>query len=284
MGPRARYQSARTISRHAGCGPAHDRRWPPGLDRQHLVDREHAGAPRHSHYGASKAGLNQLTRVLAVELAPHRIRVNAILPGVIATPARHGSLASPAARAEMDARSRASRCSVSRVQLEDIVHLAVFLLSDALLLIPPVDCSQPTAASRSAWPATRPAEWGCRRSMERPADATCGRTAGGPMATRRSARARQTASLTAPFPRLPPDPLRHQSEPPNSPASLCALAQHLSVLLVQHVGHRVQHTPAQLLVELIEHLPGPRRPPPDATLRVSHRQHRWRLRHRPAAG
>ena len=36
-------------------------------------------------YSAAKAGLNQLTRSLAVELCPHRIRVNAIEPGWIDT-------------------------------------------------------------------------------------------------------------------------------------------------------------------------------------------------------
>src|SRR4029077_5277478 len=41
--------------------------------------------PGVAHYGASKAALNQLTAVAAVELAPHGIRVNAILPGVIGT-------------------------------------------------------------------------------------------------------------------------------------------------------------------------------------------------------
>ncbi|MCA1647049.1 MAG: SDR family oxidoreductase [Chloroflexi bacterium] len=36
-----------------------------------------------SHYTGSKAAVNMLTHVLAIELGPHRIRVNAIAPGLI---------------------------------------------------------------------------------------------------------------------------------------------------------------------------------------------------------
>ncbi|CAN5582360.1 SDR family oxidoreductase [soil metagenome] len=39
------------------------------------------GAPRQGHYAASKAGVLGLMRSLAVELARHQIRVNALLPG-----------------------------------------------------------------------------------------------------------------------------------------------------------------------------------------------------------
>lgn len=42
-------------------------------------------------YGAAKAGLNHMTRSIAVELAPHRINVNAIEPGWIDTPGEHAS-------------------------------------------------------------------------------------------------------------------------------------------------------------------------------------------------
>jgi NAD(P)-dependent dehydrogenase (short-subunit alcohol dehydrogenase family) len=37
-------------------------------------------------YAASKAGINALTRVSAAELAPHRVNVNAVAPGVTRTP------------------------------------------------------------------------------------------------------------------------------------------------------------------------------------------------------
>jgi NAD(P)-dependent dehydrogenase (short-subunit alcohol dehydrogenase family) len=43
-------------------------------------------APRHSAYGAAKAGLMSLVRTGAVELGPFGIRVNAVAPGVVWTP------------------------------------------------------------------------------------------------------------------------------------------------------------------------------------------------------
>lgn len=42
--------------------------------------------PNHAAYGVSKAGLINLVRTMAVEWAPHNIRVNAIAPGSISTP------------------------------------------------------------------------------------------------------------------------------------------------------------------------------------------------------
>lgn len=41
----------------------------------------HKAAPMISHYAASKAALEHLTRCWALELAPYRIRVNAVAPG-----------------------------------------------------------------------------------------------------------------------------------------------------------------------------------------------------------
>ena len=56
----------------------------PKLTRDALV--AHVRAFRgHDHYGFSKAALNALTRVLAAELAPRQIRVNATDPGWVRT-------------------------------------------------------------------------------------------------------------------------------------------------------------------------------------------------------
>lgn len=50
------------------------------------------GQARSEHYGASKGGVNAMIRGLAVELARHRIRANAVIPGWIETPMTDGVL------------------------------------------------------------------------------------------------------------------------------------------------------------------------------------------------
>jgi len=52
-------------------------------------------APSYAVYAACKAGLNNFTRTLAVELAEHRIRVNAIAPDMTDTPGIRGNRAGP---------------------------------------------------------------------------------------------------------------------------------------------------------------------------------------------
>jgi 3-oxoacyl-[acyl-carrier protein] reductase len=50
------------------------------------------GFPGRSAYAASKAGVHHLTRVMALDLAPHRIRVNCVAPGYVRTDLVQGLL------------------------------------------------------------------------------------------------------------------------------------------------------------------------------------------------
>jgi len=52
-------------------------------------------APGYAVYAACKAGINNLTRTLAVELSDHGIRVNAIAPDYTVTPGLRGNIAGP---------------------------------------------------------------------------------------------------------------------------------------------------------------------------------------------
>jgi NAD(P)-dependent dehydrogenase (short-subunit alcohol dehydrogenase family) len=56
--------------------------------------------PDHSAYDTSKGAVRTMVRSLCVALAPHQIRVNALAPGLIATPLTQGAL-TPAAMAWM---------------------------------------------------------------------------------------------------------------------------------------------------------------------------------------
>jgi NAD(P)-dependent dehydrogenase (short-subunit alcohol dehydrogenase family) len=83
------------------------------------------GSPRGVHYVASKGGVVSMTRQMALELAPYKIRVNAIAPGLTDTAQpRHGS--SEDEIAEMARQNPLGRIA----QPEDIARAAVFLASD----------------------------------------------------------------------------------------------------------------------------------------------------------
>jgi len=78
------------------------------------------------HYAAAKAGLVGLTRSLAVEFAPDRIRVNAILPGFYDTDMAREHV-SAERRAEVTRRTPAGRWG----EPEELVGPVVFLASAA---------------------------------------------------------------------------------------------------------------------------------------------------------
>ena len=80
---------------------------------------------RGVHYSASKGGVVSLTRAMALELAPWKIRVNAIAPGLTDTAQpRYGST-------EEELAARAAAMPLGRMgQPEDIANVAVFLASE----------------------------------------------------------------------------------------------------------------------------------------------------------
>jgi NAD(P)-dependent dehydrogenase (short-subunit alcohol dehydrogenase family) len=87
------------------------------------------GAPERSVYGISKAALVGMTRMLAVEWAPHGIRVNAIAPGrlVTASPSRAGKGADPAYMEAMLKRTPLQR----QATVEEVAATVAYLASPA---------------------------------------------------------------------------------------------------------------------------------------------------------
>ncbi len=83
--------------------------------------------PNQVPYVVSKGGINQLTKVMALALAPHRIRVNAVGPGTILT-----ELAKTAVLGNREAeRKILSRTPMGRMgEPEEIGKVAAFLASD----------------------------------------------------------------------------------------------------------------------------------------------------------
>jgi gluconate 5-dehydrogenase len=78
-------------------------------------------------YAAAKGGVRQLTRGMAVELAPHNIQVNAIAPGYFATEMNRALIDNAEFNAWVCKRTPAGRWG----QPEELAGLAVFLASSA---------------------------------------------------------------------------------------------------------------------------------------------------------
>lgn len=87
-------------------------------------------------YSVTKGGINQFTRELAIEWAPHGIRVNAILPAQILTPALKRIFSSSGLNANRTRERMLAGIPLNRFgEPEDIAKAAVFLASDAAAFI-----------------------------------------------------------------------------------------------------------------------------------------------------
>lgn len=91
--------------------------------------RQAIAATPSSAYSMAKAGLHALTQHLAMELAPQRIRVNAVSPAVVQTPIYEGFI--PKAELASTLQSFNSFHPIGRVGTpQDVAEAIVFLLSE----------------------------------------------------------------------------------------------------------------------------------------------------------
>jgi L-xylulose reductase len=87
--------------------------------------------PDHAAYAASKAGLDQLSKVMAVELGRHKIRVNSINPTVVMTEMGKRAWSDPSKGGSMLGRIPLQRFA----ECEDIASVVCFVLSDAASML-----------------------------------------------------------------------------------------------------------------------------------------------------
>jgi NAD(P)-dependent dehydrogenase (short-subunit alcohol dehydrogenase family) len=90
------------------------------------------GYPMGSAYGPSKAGVVQLTRVMAIELAPDNIRVNCYAPGNVDTPMvqKYYDSGSPEEQEMIKAQVVGTHLFKRLGRPEEVANLIVFLASD----------------------------------------------------------------------------------------------------------------------------------------------------------
>ena len=91
----------------------------------------HVGAARRTVYCASKHAMEGFTKAMAIELAPHNIRVNSIGPTFLETPMTRPFFENKAFRDEVLSKIKFGRLG----QLDEITGAIVFLASDASSLM-----------------------------------------------------------------------------------------------------------------------------------------------------
>ncbi|GAB89790.1 SDR family NAD(P)-dependent oxidoreductase [Gordonia rhizosphera] len=88
------------------------------------------GTPLVGHYGAAKAAVVNLSKTAALELRPHGIRVNSILPGFAETALVTSNKQSYSDTVGVDFDAIIKQAQGGYVSVEDVAALALFLASD----------------------------------------------------------------------------------------------------------------------------------------------------------
>jgi NAD(P)-dependent dehydrogenase (short-subunit alcohol dehydrogenase family) len=91
----------------------------------------HVGAARRSVYCASKHAMEGFTKAMAIELAPHNIRVNSLGPTFLETPMTRPFFENKAFRDEVLGKIKLGRLG----QLDELTGAIIFLASDASSLM-----------------------------------------------------------------------------------------------------------------------------------------------------
>jgi NAD(P)-dependent dehydrogenase (short-subunit alcohol dehydrogenase family) len=91
----------------------------------------HVGAARRTVYCASKHAMEGFTKAMAIELAPHNIRVNSLGPTFLETPMTRPFFENKAFRDEVLAKIKLGRLG----QLEELTGAIIFLASEASSLM-----------------------------------------------------------------------------------------------------------------------------------------------------
>ncbi|XP_033748781.1 L-xylulose reductase-like [Pecten maximus] len=85
----------------------------------------------HTSYGASKGAVDMLTKVMCLELGPHKIRVNTVNPTVVWTEMGKAEWSDSAKSGPLLARIPLNKF----VEIEDVVNATLFLLSDKSAMV-----------------------------------------------------------------------------------------------------------------------------------------------------
>ncbi|WP_315927908.1 SDR family NAD(P)-dependent oxidoreductase [Mesorhizobium sp. SP-1A] len=91
----------------------------------------HVGGIDRTVYAATKHAIEGMTKSAAIELAPHRIRINTVCPTFVRTPLTEQTFANPERAAWVASKIKLGRLA----EIEDIMGAVVFLAGDAAAMI-----------------------------------------------------------------------------------------------------------------------------------------------------